>query len=75
MNKSNINDMFPAEILERIFLQLPPQDLCTAMLICGKWMDVGDSPKLWSSINLTVNIENLSSIPEALRSRRLREIT
>ena len=67
--------MLPNEVLEIILSRLPLRDLCTAMLVCRKWRDIGDAPKLWSSLQLTVDTENLSSIPKALSSNRLSKIT
>ena len=38
----------PSEILLQIISQLDPADLKSAVLVCRRWRDVGEEPKLWS---------------------------
>jgi len=39
----------PAEMLERVFLLLGPQDLNAVVLVCRRWRDVGEAPHLWTN--------------------------
>ena len=47
--------MLPIEMLERVFMFLPPKDLKTVMLVCKRWKEVGSAPKLWSWVVLKLN--------------------
>ena len=47
--------ILPMEMLERIFMFLPPKDLKTVMRVCKRWKEVGSAPKLWSWIVLKLN--------------------
>ena len=39
--------MLPTEILENIFSMLDLEDLHQAVLVCRKWRQVGENPRLW----------------------------
>ena len=67
----NNNALFPAELLETIFEKLSPQDLKTAVRVCRLWREVGETPKLWTWVSLTITAENMESMMEALTSKRL----
>ena len=44
----NINSRLPAEMLEKVFCHLDPNDLKTVMLVCKTWNEVAEaSPVLW----------------------------
>jgi len=40
--------LLPMEMLERVFMFLPPKDLKTVMLVCKRWNEVASVPKLWT---------------------------
>ena len=71
---TDLTKELPAEILERIFQSLSLQDLSTALLVCRRWREVGETPALWSSLPVMVNTRNLSVMTEMLRSRRLQAV-
>ena len=72
LNPPNINTIFPAELLETIFAKLSPQDLKSAVTVCRLWRKVGEVPRFWTWVSLTVTTDNMESMREALTSRRLR---
>ena len=41
-----VNMLLPEEMLERVFLLLPPRDLKAVVLVCRWWMEVGEAPAL-----------------------------
>ena len=43
------NRILPLEMLERIFWLLPGRDLKTVVLVCKRWKEAADNPKLWAS--------------------------
>ena len=64
-------ETIPAEMLERIFRLLPPRDLKTVVLVCRRWRRLGEAPRLWAWVVLTVTQENISYMPEVLAASRL----
>ena len=58
MEVAPINSLLPAEILERIFSNLPSKDLKNVVLVCKWWREVGEAPQLWTWVWLTVNFSN-----------------
>ena len=71
---TDLTEELPVEILALIFQSLSLQDLSTALLVCRRWREVGETPALWSSLPVRVNTENLSVMTEMLRSRRLQAV-
>ena len=64
----------PAEVLEHVFSQLEPSNLKTAVLVCKRWKDIGEAPKLWTWVYHWVNRGNLANMPRILASKRLRAL-
>ena len=58
-------------MLEKIFRLLPPRDLRSAVLVCRRWREVGETPRLWPWVTITVSSDNISEMPELLRRRRM----
>ena len=71
---TDMTEMLPEEILEKIFQFISLQDLSSAVLVCRRWRDVGETPTLWSSLHVGVNTRNMSVMPEMLSSRRLKAV-
>ena len=67
-------ETIPAEMLERIFRLLPPRDLKTVVLVCRRWRLLGEAPRLWAWVVLTVTQENISYMPEVLAASRLQAV-
>ena len=61
----------PTEMLLWIFKQLSYRDLKIVMLVCRRWREIGETPRLWSSLPVIVNTRNMSVIPEILTTRRM----
>ena len=64
----------PAEVLEHVFRQLEPNNLKTVVLVCKRWRDIGEAPKLWTWVYHWVNRGNLANMPRILASKRLRAL-
>ena len=64
----------PAEVLEHVFSQLEPSNLKTAVLVCKRWKDIGEAPKLWTWVYHWVNRGNLANMPRILASKRLQAL-
>ena len=64
----------PPEMLERVFLQLPPSSLKVVVLVCRRWREVGEAPGLWAWVVIRVTRENMSNMVERLDCRRLRAV-
>ena len=58
--------MLPMEMLERIFMLLPPKDLKTVMFVCKRWKEAGSVPKLWSWVVLKLNYNAYRCLPSVL---------
>ena len=61
----------PSEVLENIFKLIEPSDLRSAVLVCQRWRDVGDTLKLWTWVHYRVDRRNFPNMPQVLDSRRL----
>jgi Leucine-rich repeat (LRR) protein len=72
MNEINISNMLPEEMLEKVFLKLPPRDLKATVLVCRRWREVGEGPGLWDWTWL--NNKDLSSMPGMLDTSRLENV-
>ena len=75
MDGAKNNVLLPKEMLRIIFSFLPPPDLKAAVLVCKRWAEVGQSPRLWSWVSFTVNQTNLESMPHRMRLRRLQNVS
>ena len=64
-------NQLPADVLEKIFRLLPPRDLRQVVLVCRRWREVGEAPRLWNWVTVTVTKENISKMPKVLRRRRM----
>ena len=62
----------PAEVLENIFKLLEPSDLKSAVLVCQRWRDIGDTAKLWTWVHYEVDRRNLLNMPQVLALWRLK---
>jgi len=62
-NNNTINTVLPAEMLQRIFRVLPPEDLKVAVTVCRLWRDIGSQGTLWTWVNLCAHRGNLGSMP------------
>ena len=58
---ATINELLPAEILEKVFRMLPRWDLKRAVMVCRRWRDVGESPILWSWVVPHCRIRHIAS--------------
>merc|ERR1711936_476520 len=67
---ANINNLLPTEIIEKIFHLLPPKVLMIAMLVCRRWLEVGETPVLWTR-QLHLNSRNILSMLHLLKTRRM----
>ena len=68
---SAIKGKLPKELLLRIFQLLSHEDLKIVVLVCKEWKEIGEIPRLWSSLPVTVNTRNMSVMPEILSSGRM----
>ena len=64
----------PAEVLEHVFRQLEPYNLKSVVLVCKRWRDIGEAPKLWTWVYHWVNRGNLANMPQILACKRQRAI-
>jgi len=71
MNDIIIMEKLPTEILLYIFEKLSYRDLKMVMLVCSRWREIGEIPRLWSSFPVIVKSRNMSVIPEILSMRRM----
>ena len=69
-----INRIFPTEIVENVFKFLQPRDLMVADLVCRKWRELGENPKLWTFLKLKMDRRGELSILNIRRLQYLREI-
>jgi len=75
VEKERMEAVLPAEMLERVFRLLPPQDLKTVVLVSRRWREVGEAPALWSWVPwFYVMEENIGYMPEVLGSSRLQAV-
>ena len=61
----------PVEMLLCIFKLLSYEDLKLIVLVCRRWREIGETPRLWSSLHFIVSTRNMSVMPEILSSRRM----
>ena len=69
-------------VLELVFGLLPPCDMKNAVLVCQMWRELGEAPRFWAKLwrkhgrdgVIKVTRENLSTMPERLDSRRMRDV-
>jgi len=73
-DKTDLTLLLPVEILEMIFHLLSPNDLKTAVMVCRRWREVGESPRLWSWVFLILNRRNYDVVSDILLSRRLQAV-
>ena len=50
------NAKFPLEILELIFVNLSPADLKSAVAVCRRWREAGESPQLWAWVAIRLDL-------------------
>ena len=43
----------------------------SAMLVCKRWREIGDTQRLWSSLPVIVNTRNMAVIPKILSNWRM----
>ena len=67
-------DKLPTEMLLGIFQLLSYTDLKIVMLVCRRWRQIGEMPRLWSSLPVIVNKRNMSVMPEILSSGRFQSL-
>ena len=61
------------DLMEMIFSKLAPKDLMTATLVCRSWRDLcQNSSSLWNWVVITITQSNISTLPQMLKSVRLR---
>lgn len=69
--------LLPAEMLYSVFQFLTPKDLKSVVLVCRRWREVGENPRLWSKIRIVVCKDNISrkrDIQDCMRLRMVREL-
>ena len=64
----------PPEMLLWIFQLLSYRDLKIVMLVCRRWREIGETPRLWSLYPVIVNTRNMSVMPKILTSWRLSKL-
>ena len=69
----SICSLLPDEMLGKIFLLLPPRDLRTAVLVCRRWREVGEGPRLWPWVTVTVTRENVAVAAKVLNRSRFQQ--
>ena len=69
----NINILLPAPMLEKIFQLLSPPDLRTVVLVCRRWRKVGEGPRMWPWVTVTVTRENSAMVYTVLARRRFQD--
>ena len=67
-------DCLPREIVEKILGLLPFQALLPALRVCRLWREVGETPRLWTRLRLSVKTDTLREMPETLAIPRLRAL-
>ena len=72
MEEASTNLVLPPDLLYTVLRWLPPLDLRTAVLVCRRWREVGQSPGLWTWLALPqVTGDNMATVVEMLGVRRL----
>ena len=67
-------DKLPVEMLLEIYELLSYKDLKNVVLVCRRWREIGETPRLWSSFPVIVKTRNMSVMSEILSSRRMMEL-
>ena len=67
-------DKLPVEMLLEIYELLPYKDLKNVVLVCRRWREIGETPRLWSSFPVIVKTRNMSVMSEILSSRRMKQL-
>ena len=67
-------DKLPLEMLLGIFELVSYKDLMNVMLVCRRWREIGETPRLWSSFPVIVKTRNMSVMSEILSSRRMKQL-
>ena len=67
-------DKLPVEMLLGIFELVSYEDLKNVVLVCRRWREIGETPRLWSSFPVIVKTRNMSVMSEILRSRRMKQL-
>ena len=67
-------DKLPVEMLLKIFELVSYEDLKNVVLVCRRWREIGETPRLWSSFPVIVKTRNMSVMSEILRSRRMKQL-
>ena len=68
---SNEISQLPEAVLKKIFRLLAPRDLRTVVLVCRRWREVGEAPRLWPWVTVTVTRENINKMNKVLARRRM----
>ena len=71
---TDLTKQLPVEILSKIFQSLSLQDLSTVVLVCRRWREVGETPKLWSELTVTVDERNQAIVSQILSCRRMEAV-
>ena len=67
-------DKLPVEMLLGIFELVSYKDLKNVVLVCRRWREIGETPRLWSSFPVIVKTRNMSVMSEILSSRRMKQL-
>ena len=70
----DVTTLLPGEILNMVFHYLEPKDRKAVVLVCHRWKDEGEDPRLWSWVRITVTSTNIMMIPAVLGWRRLQAV-
>ena len=66
-------DKLPVEMLLGIFELGSYEDWKNVVLVCRRWREIGETPRLWSSFPVIVKTRNMSVMSELLSSKRMKE--
>ena len=73
-SRMDFTTLLPGEILNMVFHYLEPKDRKVVVLVCHRWKDEGEDPRLWTWVRITVTSANISVIPAVLGWRRLQAV-
>ena len=59
---TDLSTLLPRELLYQVFLLLTPRDRKSVVLVCRRWRTVGEDPRLWTWVQLTLTPHILSSM-------------
>ena len=60
-------------MLDKIFRMLPPRNLKMVVLVCKRLREVGERPRMWPWVTVTVTRENITTEYKVLRRRRFED--